>query len=101
MARDFRELDDDFADKDNFSADTKGERRWGLLEGDRSFLFCDCLLSLTDFFFEGGGDDFLDNFSGDSFLGFFEADFSEELTVGLPLFLGDERSSAGLAKPLS
>jgi len=45
------------------------------------------LLSLTDFFFEGGGDDFLDNFSGDSFLGFFEADFSEELTVGLPLFL--------------
>ena len=73
-------------DEDNLSAVTKGERRCGLLDGDGAFLFCVCLLSSADFFLEGGGEDFFVNFSGDSFLGFFEAVFSEEL-ADRPLFL--------------
>lgn len=98
-ARAFRGLVDGLEDN-NFSAATKGERRCGLFGGDEAFFFCNCLLSLTNFCLDGDGDDFLDDFAGDSSLSFFDVVCSVEL-AGLPLFLAVGCSSAGLAKPLS
>lgn len=83
----YTHLGDDLVTEDNFSADTKGERFSGLFEGDGAFFgwdslrFFDEFSSLPDVF-----SSLLALFSGDSFLDFFEADFSDEL-AGLPLFL--------------
>lgn len=73
--------------EDNFSADTKGERFSRLFEGDDAFFAWDSLC----FFAESSSlpdvlPSHLASFSGDSFLDFFEADFSDDLG-GRPLFL--------------
>ena len=67
------------------SALTKGERLCGLFKRDKSFLFCDLLLSLSGVFAEGGDDKFFDDSSEDAFLPLFGV-LSDE-SEGLPLFL--------------
>ena len=86
--------------EDKFSADTNGERFSGLFEGEGAFFAGDSLSlcffaefnSLPDFF-----PSHLLSFSGDSFLDFFEADFSDDLE-GLPLFLQKSGKSNTLNK---
>lgn len=81
------------AAEDNFSADTNGERRCGLLggDGDDDFFCLDSLRLFDEF--SSLADVFLSDFaflSGDSFLDFFADVFSDEL-AGLPLFLMKRR----------
>lgn len=71
--------------EDSFSALTKGERLCGLFKRDKSFLFCDFLLSLNGVFVDGGDDKFFDVFSEDALWPFLGV-LSDE-SEGLPLFL--------------
>lgn len=95
----YTHLGEDLVTEDNFSADTKGERFSRLFEGDGAF-FASGSLSLRFFAEFSSLPDFLSShlvsFSGDSFLDFFEADFSDDLG-GLPLFL----KKSGKSNPLN
>lgn len=93
-ARPLRGLGDDLVVEDDFSVE-RG------LSGGEAF-FCREFLRLSDMFncFAEVFFSRLVSLSGEVFLDFFGADFSEEL-AGLPLFLTDVCSSGGLANPLS